>query len=379
MRACHLIHALEAGGAEEVLVELATAADGAGIELTVVALTGTADSLHARRLRELGIPVCALGASRWDPGVLRRARRLVAASRPDVLHSHMKHADLAAAYLARSLRLPWVSTLHVIEDGGGPVEGAKRWLAGQARCRLADRTIAVSDAQRAWYLRTFPARPDTVLTVYNGVRDPGLPTGEGRAALRAELGLAEDEVVAANVAIMRGGKGHEDLLAALARLPERECPRVLLLGDGPERPRLEDLARGLGLGSQQVQFLGYRNDVPRVLQAVDLLVHPSHADALPTAVIKAMAAGLPVVASDVGGIPEILGGEAGVLVPAGSVETLAGVLAELVRDDRARARLGAAGRRRFEETFEVGVWAHRLRGVYSEVTGAAPERAPSSP
>lgn len=365
MRVSHVIHALGAGGAEEVLVELASVARSEGLDLSVVALTGDARSLHARSLRSLSIDVVTLGAtSRWDPRVVPAGFRALAAQRPDVVHSHMKHADLVAAVVAPVLRVPWVSTLHVIDTAPGPLEPAKRWLAGQARRRLAASTIAVSEAQRAWYLATFPAAPDSVQTIYNGVGRPPQVTEEGRREVRASLGVYDDRLVAANVAIMRPGKGHEDLFRALTMLPESAELVVLLVGDGPERWRLEALAHDHGLVPRRVRFLGYRSDVAEILSAVDLLVHPSHTDALPTALIKALGAGVPIVASDVGGIPEIVADGCGILVPARAPERLADGLHTLIGDAEARVAMGQAGRRRFDRLFESRTWARRLLDLY---------------
>jgi glycosyltransferase involved in cell wall biosynthesis len=117
-----------------------------------------------------------------------------------------------------------------------------------------------------------------------------------------------------------------------------------------------------------VRFLGYRDDVPALLAAADLVLHTSLADALPTTVIQALAVGVPVVATRVGGIPDIVGTDAGVLVEPDAAAVAAAVTG-LLADDAARARMGAAGRRRFLESFEAVGWAGRLRDLYTEVLG----------
>lgn len=368
MHACHLIHSLGPGGAEQVLVDLATVAGDVGLQMTVLALVDHPTPVHAEDLRRAGIDVRTLGlSSRWDPRAFVRAERIVAEACPDVLHTHLKHADIVGGVVARRLGLPQVSTLHVIEDGARGVARGKRWLASRLRTRIAARTIMVSAAQREWYVSAFRADPSSLVTLPNGVV-PGPPLDPSeRAALRATLGADEDTVLAANVSIMRPGKGHVDLLEAMAELPASSPVRLVLIGDGPLRADLEQRARTDAALMDRVLFAGYRTDITTLIQAADVIVHPSYADALPTALIHALAAGLPVIAYDVGGIPEIVGADAGVLLPVGSVSELASTMGRLASDPAARARMGSAGRVRFADRFDARGWAESLVRLYDEV------------
>lgn len=369
MQVCHLIHALGAGGAERVLLDLAQVAAYGGFEMSVVSLTGEVDALNARALADLGVRVGSLGLrSRWDPRAFSRAHRKLAALQPAVVHTHLKHADIVGAFVARRLGVPQVSTLHVIEDSVSPGLALKRWVAGSVRARLADCTVAVSAAQRDWYLRQFRVPADRVVVLHNGVLPAPTLSPEQRVHLRQELGLRRQDVVAAMVAIMRPGKGHDDLLVAVAGLPAGSPLRVLLVGDGDEHARLARAVQRDDALRDRVVFAGYRNDIPELLGAVELVVHPSHADALPTALIHALSCGVPVVATDVGGIPEILGSgsaRAGLLVPAHQPKALAEAMERLVADEALRAELGANGRRAFTERFEARQWAERLGELYA--------------
>jgi glycosyltransferase involved in cell wall biosynthesis len=198
--------------------------------------------------------------------------------------------------------------------------------------------------------------------------DPG-----AGARARAALDLGPDDLVVAMVTVLRAGKGHEVALAALPALRERfPRLRLLVLGDGPARAQIERLAAPLG---PAVVFAGHRDDVPDLLAGADVLLHPTARDALPSALLEAMAAGVPVVASRVGGVPEVVvDGETGLLVsapPSAGVVTAA--LARLLGDPELRARLGKAGRTRYEREFTAERWAGRLRSVYEEV-GATSSR-----
>ena len=367
----HLIHDLGPGGAEHVLVDLARVAPAAGLDLRVVSMMPLADHVYPQRIREAGVAVDSLElVSRWDPRGPSRLRRLVDREPPAVLHSHLKHADLLAGSVATRAAIPHVSTLHLVEDGVTGLGRMKRNLAARRRMETAAITIAVSAAVRDWYLEAFGEDPDRVVVVPNGIPAPGLVTDEQQHEIRHSFGIEPGQVLAAMVAVMRSGKGHDTLLEAAVRL--RGMPiRFVLLGDGAERSRLEAEAAKLGL-TDSVIFAGFREDVSDVLAASDLVVHPSLADALPTALIHGQAAGLPAVASDVGGIPEIVVPGTGLLVPPGDPAALAARVATMAGDRGARAEMGAAARRHYLDRFEGGVWASRLRDLYARVSPRSP-------
>lgn len=163
--------------------------------------------------------------------------------------------------------------------------------------------------------------PERVETHFNGVNTVLFrPDPEARAQARLQLGFADDTLVFSSVAVLRKGKGLEHLLEAVL-VVRQQVPRArfLVVGDGEERARLEARSTALGV-DDVVRFLGARTDVPRLLSATDVFVHPSLYEALPTSVLEAMAAGLPVVATDVGGIPELVSVErTGLLVPPGDI------------------------------------------------------------
>jgi glycosyltransferase involved in cell wall biosynthesis len=140
----------------------------------------------------------------------------------------------------------------------------------------------------------------------------------------------------------------------------------LVAGDGPLRSSLQDEAAGLPDG--RVVFAGFREDVDRILFAADFVVHPSLADALPTALIHAIAASLPVIAFEVGGVPEIVPAGGGILVAPGDSAALAGAVATLAADPDRRVWMGKQGRERYDEEFTAIRWARRLRSLYEAIT-----------
>lgn len=378
MRVCHVIHALTPGGAEQVLVDLAGAAAGAGLEMSVLSLMAFDErAVHRPVLERTGVQVRSLGLStRWDPRAFARADATIRALRPDVLHTHLKHADLVGASVALRRGMPQVSTLHVIEDRPSGLGHVKRAAARLVRDRVAARTIAVSEAQRAWYVERLGGDPQRTVLIRNGVTAPPVAGAVDRAALRAEFAVPEGALVAVTAAVLRPGKGIPDLLDALQRLPTDVSVVVVVAGDGPEREALEARAARSPTVTARVRFAGWRTDVPALLAAADLVVHPSHADALPTAVVQAMAAGVPAVATDVGGTAEVVGQDAGRLVPPHNPVRLAEALADVLRDHELRQRMASCARARYESEFRVDAWAQRLAAMYAEVL-AASDRPPT--
>lgn len=367
MRVTHVIHWLEPGGAESLLVELAAAAPKADLELSVVTLARVRDRRNVAALGQLGVSVIELDVSnRWDPRVFRAGVAAIRSLHPAVIHSHLKHADIVGAAAARRLRRPLVSTLHVIEEGSGTITGVKKRVAAAARLSTAARTIAVSEAQRQWYLANFHPDPARVVTIHNGVRRYPQLSADQRMQRRVALGVPTDAVLFLQAAIMRPGKGHGDLIRTWARRGADENAWLLLAGDGPLRPALEELARSTG--AARICFLGFRDDVRQLMDVADVIVHPTHFDALPTSVIEAMAAARPVVASSVGGVPELVTATEGLLVPPKDEAALAQAITMLLRDPEKRTTMGSAAQRRFTGQFDVDAWVSRLRALYDEVT-----------
>ncbi len=367
LRVAHLIHGLAHGGAERVLLDLAEAAPGAGIEMSVLSMMPTDGYQYPEDLRARGVAVATLQLhSRWDLRALTAAVAALQSQAPDVLHAHLKHADLVGAYASRRLDVPLVSTLHLIEDAPGLLGRGKRLLAAQGRRRVAARTIAVSEAVRQWYLAAFRVDPARVVTIPNGVLAGTATSSEERRLLRSELGVEPETVMMTMVGVMRAGKGHVTAIAILRHLPSELKICLVLVGDGPLRGDLERAAAA-DVSTGRVVFTGYRTDVSALLQASDVQLSVSEFDALPTVLIEGLAAGTPAVAFSVGGVPEIVTESTGRLVPPGDVEAFATAVGELLTDPDLRARLGAAGRVRFDQEFDATIWAGRLRRLYADV------------
>lgn len=369
LRVHALIDSLTWGGAESLLADLAEGAPAAGIELSVGYLQDVDDSPNAARLRARGIEPRLVGVRRLaDLESVRRVRRQLQDVRPDIVHTHLGSADVQGTIAARSLGLPAVSTVHLMARPRTGVlrEDVKERLMATVRRHGSARTITVSDAARAAYVATYGDRRGRVVTIRNGIALAPPAPGTG-ARTREQLGIDADALVVAIVSVLRPGKGH-DVVADVARrlLPRFPQLRVLVIGAGPSEPDVRDTMAPLG---DAALLLGHRGDVPELLAATDVLLHPTSQDAFPGVLLEASAIGTPIVATAVGGIPEIVDdGTTGLLVPAPpDASAVAARLEPLLADAALRRRMGAAARERFEREFTAERWAARLRGLYDEV------------
>src|SRR4051794_6191860 len=356
-----VIDGLGAGGAETLLADLVAGGREAGLEFSVTALQDRGENPGAERLQALGIEPVTLGVSGLFSRADHRAMRArLEEVRPDVVHAHLEYSDMFAGLAARRLGRPCVSTIHVMRWPDSARERLKLRIQAYARRAGMQAVVCVSDAAREAYLAQGWPSPRRVVTVHNGVAAAPRP-GAG-AALRETLGIPAATPAIGTLSVLRAGKGHEELLAAVPALRERFPDlEVLVAGGGPEAGALAPLAERAG-----ARLLGHLDDPLAFADALDVLVHPSHFDAFPTALLEAAAVGTPAAATRVGGIPEIVvDGETGVLVEApASAGALAAAVGGLLGDSARLAAMGSAARLRFEREFTAGAWARRLRDVY---------------
>jgi glycosyltransferase involved in cell wall biosynthesis len=321
-------------------------------------------------------------ATRWgmDPVVVPHLAGLIRRLRPEIIHTHDVKAEFAALAAARLTGVPLVGSYY------GRLAMASRFLqiADLGRFltfRAFDHVLANSRAQCEELLRWgVPARRVAILPSFVPTRDLRPPAPAERSAARAALGIPADQPVLATVARLSRNKGHRYLLEALPAI-RAQAPNLLyvIAGEGDDRARgegglrslLERQVRALGL-TKHVRFLGYYPDVRTVLHAADLLVSPSLLEGMQVALLEAMAAGLPIVATAIGGTPDVVAdGETGLLVPPADPAALAGAVAALLADPARRHCLGQAGRQRVEERFDTAIVAAGLLVTCEKVVAHA--------
>jgi glycosyltransferase involved in cell wall biosynthesis len=375
-RILYFIGTLDLGGAERQLVELASHLDRRFSPAVCCLFQRGA---LADELQRAGVPVFSadLTSVRDKRGLSRAVAVLhlpldlirlwwqVRRFRPAILHGVLFHAYVLGALVGRLAGVP------VVVAGRRSLSHFKRdrfaiLLIERLANRLTDAIVANSEAVRKDTIESERLPAARVDVIYNGL-DFATYTRSAPTDVREKLGLGEGPVVLV-LANLIPYKGHTYFLQAWPTVRERFPTAIALFsGEGPARATLEAEARTLGI-SDSVMFLGSRSDVPDLLAAADVLVHPSLEEGFCNALIEAMAAGLPVVATDVGGNAEaVVQGQTGVVVPPRDAGRLASATIEVLSlPDRGRA-LGAQGRARVREEFDRQVMVRRYEALYSSL------------
>ncbi len=371
MRLLWLIDSLTVGGAENLVASFMRRLDRGRFEPQLCCLATISGNALKKELQRDGVATFNLGArSLRDLRAFLRLARFVRAEKIDVIHAHLTYAAIWGGAVSRLTGVPIVASLHVAPPARGTRARILDRIMRMVLNHWSSRVIAVSDDLRNRYLAGGGIDPSKLITVHNGIEIERF-AGD-RAALRQklahELNLPSAAVLAVTVSVLRDGKGIDVLLAAvrnvIARMPNAF---FLIVGDGPKRDAWTRMAHDLGV-EQHVLWLGHRNDIASILPGCDLFVLPSLDDAFPTVLLEAMAASLPVVASDAGGIPEIVTpGVTGELVPAGDRSRLALAIEEMLRTSE-RSHLGAMAHSIACRRFSTQAWLDRLTAIYDEAT-----------
>ncbi|MGQ0634369.1 MAG: glycosyltransferase [Planctomycetaceae bacterium] len=350
----HLVLNLNIGGLERVVYDLVRCADRERFTVQVLCLGETGPLGSA--IEELGITVESLDIYRKGPlaAVIALARRL-RTLRPDVLHTHNAVPHLIGAPAAR---LSGVPTVVHTRHGRHLYQGWKTGLMNRLACRLTNRMVAVSSDAAEVSCNHDGVSRHSVDVIWNGIDVSQFP-------LRAQTASAASRRAIHVSRLADDIKDQRTLLRAARIVADAEPEFILdIVGDGPDRAPLEALSEELSLQSH-VRFLGYRRDVRDLLSDADVFVLSSLTEGLSISILEAMAVGLPVVATNVGGNPEVVvEEETGLLVPARSPEELASALLRVFRQPNWGAQLGAAGRRRVEQHFDLRQVAAKYEELY---------------
>lgn len=354
----HLIETDGPGGAERVVVELATSLQAAGA-YNVVFLPANGEGWLAEQLRGSGV---AIEYFRIDhaisPSCVRTIASAIRRHKVDLAHSHEFSLAMYGAWAARFAGVPHVVTMH---GGRYYAQRLRRRLALRASLAITARTVAVSaDLARAMS-RDLWMDPSHLRVVVNGVRH----VPPDHVTLRAELGLSYDAHLLVAVGNLYPVKGHAHLIDAMALLSDRyPTLHLAICGRGGLADVLAARARAAGLEGR-VHLLGLRSDVPAVLSAADVFVLPSLNEGLPLALLEAMFAGLPIVASRVGEVPRALGyGDAGMLVPPGKPAAIAASLDMLLGDATYARMMAERAARRAHAEYDVSRMVEQYLRTY---------------
>jgi len=375
----HVVDSLRVGGLENGVINLINALDETAFRNSICCLKETGDLQN--RLKNGSGEVFDMGRR---PGrhLFGKIAALVRDHRIDVVHSNnwgtFFDSVLAAHLGGASLMVHCIHGLFTedLQD--------MRWRRRFLQRLLAlgtHRLYAVADYLRRYYIRRVGVAPGRIETIHNGVdiHRHRPPSEDHRRTVRSRLGFSDDDILIGSVGTLYWIKDPETLLEAAAGVCERH-PRAVFLwvGDGRLRDSLQARAERMGLG-RRMRYLGRRDDVADILAGLDIFVLPSIIEGLSYSILEAMATGLPVVATRVGGNPELIrDGREGLLVAPRRPSRLAAALSTLIDDGGLRRRLGAGGRVRVEERFSLRTMVERYQQMYRSVRSAGESHRPET-
>lgn len=363
MRILYVISRADAlGGASVHVRDMACEAERRGHH-AVVAIGGSGPVIEV--LESAGVRVQRIRHMRrelsplHDIAALLELRNVVLCLKPDMVSAHASKAGFLGRLASKAAGVASIYTPHCWSFVDGFPRAGMYMRAERLAARWCSRIVAVSEQERQLALRCRVGRADQIVTIHNGMPDVAMPQ-------RSNPEVAPPRLLM--VARFEDQKDHATLLAALAGLRDLEWT-LDLVGDGPNLPAVRVRSAALGL-AERVRFLGYRKDIPEVMGSSQLFLLITNWEGFPRSILEAMRAGLPVVASDVGGNREAVQHQVtGFLVPKGSDTTLRDRLAELISNPGLRMAMGAAGRGFYENNFTFEQMANRTFALYREVLG----------
>ena len=370
-----MIDNLGPGGSQRYVAEMARFASSYGVSPHVCSFRG--GDVFEKELHRLGIPVLIAPFSKlYAPdgvSAFFSVVRYIRKHQIDVVHTFQTNANIMGTLAGKLCGTKVITSRRDMGDFG--MRGSERLAAFETKVinRLADRIMANSQAalDAAATLEHIPR--EKMVLVYNGMDGNRFFPPADRTIYRQALGIEGDSCVFGIVAGHRKVKSIETAISAF-RIVRDSLPNslFLLVGDGPERGYLESEVLRLDLGSS-VRFLGNRSDVERILPALDVFLLSSKTESFSNAILEAMAAGLPIIATRVGGNPEcVKEGYTGLLVPPGKPIDMADAMLKLARDSEMRLLMGRLGRERILETFSYEKSRENLRKVYQDLLSGQP-------
>lgn len=364
-RVAIVIDSLKIGGAQRLVAAFASHASRHEIEPIIINLkaetpSAVLDAIRAANVRVVSKPARSL----FNLERLRWLVKFLKQEKIDLVQSHLMYANILASVAARRANLPVISTLHSTHVKPGWKEGLIKRLEDYCLRRFATRILAVGDVVATAHQGHYGSR--IIDVIINGIPEPvDVPASE-RERLRKEFAVNGDPLVI-TVGRFSTAKGYEDMIAAFKLLRQKNLKtKLMMVGSGSTQDMVRQQICDLGL-EQSVILTGERSDIPQLLASSDVFASSSHREGLPLSVLEAMMSGLPVVATAVGDIPNVVTPESGMIVPPHQPETLAAALEELLVDPHKRQAMGRAARDRAMNEYSVDVWMKRHATLYNEV------------
>jgi sugar transferase (PEP-CTERM/EpsH1 system associated) len=363
----HVVLSLDVGGLENGVVNLVNELNSERFASVICCIKHAGEL--ASRLRG-SIPVYELGHyGGYEVGVIGRLARIMKQERVDLVHTRNLKPYFLGFSAAKLAMIPAV----VHSEHGRDFPFEKHQMLAQRICSaFTNKVIVLSEDLRRSLVEHVKVSDQRITTILNGV-DTNRFSPEAKCEKKRALGLSEQDIVIGSVGRLVPVKNYGELLNAFARLVHKDIPlKLVIAGDGPDAPTLKETARRLGVESS-VQWLGTRDDIPEIIGAMDVFALTSKNEGISNTVLEAMACGVPVVVSRVGGNPEIVvDGRTGYLYEAGNLDELVGLIDQLVSDREHRLEKGSGARQHVLENFSIETMVRRYEQTYLEAfTGKA--------
>ena len=373
-RVMQLVWSFEIGGAENFVLNLVRKTDRSRYEPSICVFAE--DGPLREQAEALGVPVFRIKPGSVPVTALRLIR-LLRAERPDLIHAHSIAPGFYGAVAGALCRIPVLTTRH-----GRPEDSAKPSLTRMISTRFTDRFVAVSEEVRRLLISMTKIPAEKIFSIVNGI-DTQRFAGTRNTALRAEFGIPENAFLFGTVGRLNHTKAQDLMIHALKTLRDQGADaRLVIAGDGDRREKLDHLIAELQL-QDRARLLGARHDVPAILRGLDAFVLSSVDEGVPLSLLEAMAAGLPCVATAVGGIPEVISHEHnGLLAPAGDAAALAAAMQRLLDEPDLRRHIAANGAETVRTRFSIETMVQSYCRHYDDLlqeSGRTPCAAPQLP
>ncbi|WP_158227100.1 glycosyltransferase [Mangrovitalea sediminis] len=366
-RVLHVITTLPVGGAERVILNTVSLLDPTRFESVVCCIMQEGEL--AEEVRQRGVKVVSLdlmSSGGWDSKVVPALTQLIREEAIDLVHSHLYHANLYGRIAAYRCGIPSVVTIHNTYVRTKWHRRLLNWYWGRRTAAL----IAVSDDIKRDVVRWDHVPESLVQVIPNGISIERVQSILSVAEARERLDIDAGTPVLVAVGRLEEQKGHKYLLSALPELAQKGYrPVCLIVGEGRERASLTAQAEALGVASQ-VRLMGTRSDVSDILRAADVFVMPSLWEGLSLALLDAMAAKKPIVATDVGGMRQVLGDRLGLLVPSADASALADALMFALTRQEEMHRMSEAAYARVCDEFSDRRMVGDVASLYHRVLGS---------
>ena len=367
-----MIDSLGPGGAENLMPTILGNINKDKFTQRVCVLQIRQGNPIGEKIKKMGFPVDFVPVPNLrNPKNIPRILNYLRQHNPNIVHTQLEFSNTLGNLAAKILKIPSVSTLHTQDKTPRNDRAYWRHLLMWASLRhCADRVISVSNSARKQQIQEGKLSPSQIITIYNGINlSPFSPENHLYSQeLKAQLNIPPEGFVIISVAVLREAKGIQYMLKALpAIISKMPNTYYLVVGDGEYMQTLQQQAKSLKI-EKYIRFAGFRNDIAELLAMSNLFAHPTLTDALPTVLIEAMAAQKPLVASAVGGVPEILHDEInGFLVPPANVDKLTDACLFLMKNQAQATRMAAAGSIIAQEKFSISKQVQNLETLYEEL------------